>query len=99
MLEKKKNSHNTALLLDLLHIIIGVLVAVCAVLAFLYPEQNQILFPVIFCLAAFLNGVNGWFKLHADIRSKRKKSGGLMQCGAAVFLLAAGIVSAASIWR
>ena len=49
--ERKRNHRNEAMMLDLLHIVIGILVVICAVLAFLEPEKNQFLFPVIFWLA------------------------------------------------
>lgn len=32
--EKKRNPRNAALILDLLHIVIGILVVICAILAF-----------------------------------------------------------------
>lgn len=44
--EKKRNPRSAALILDLLHIVIGILVVICAILAFLDPEGNSILFPV-----------------------------------------------------
>ncbi|MCI8864913.1 MAG: hypothetical protein HFG60_06445 [Lachnospiraceae bacterium] len=97
--EKKWIPRNEALLLDLLHIVIGVLVVICAVLAFLDPEDNQILFPVIFWLAGLLNGVSGWYKLKNSGRSKKKKAGGiaLLMMGAA--LAALGVISIISIGR
>ena len=95
--EKKWIPRNEALLLDLLHIVIGVLVVICAVLAFLDPEDNQILFPVIFWLAGLLNGVSGWYKLKNS--GKKKKAGGiaLLMMGAA--LAALGVISIISIGR
>ena len=51
--EKKRNPRNAALILDLLHIVIGILVVICAILAFLDPEGNSILFPVIFWLIEY----------------------------------------------
>lgn len=99
MQEKKRNPRNTAMMLDLLHILVGILVVICTVLVFVNPETNQLLFPVIFGLAAFLNGVNGWFKLQDGKYDKKKKPGGIAQCGLAVLLLAVGVLSAVSIWR
>ena len=99
MQEKKRNPRNTAMMLDLLHILVGVLVVICTVLVFLNPESNQILFPVIFGLAALLGGVNGWFKLQDSKYDKKKRPGGIAQCVMAFVLLAAGIISAVSIWR
>ena len=97
--DKKRNPRNTALMLDLLHIVVGILVVICAVLAFLNPEKNQFLFPVIFCLAALLNGVNGWNRLKTGGRDKKKKAGGIALCVTAGILLLVGILSAISIWR
>ncbi len=84
--DKKRNPRNAALILDCLHIVVGILVVICAILAFLDPDNNQFLFPLIFWLAALLNGVNGWYRLG--------ESG-----HAALGLLLVGIISAVSIWR
>lgn len=97
--EKKKSPRNTALMLDLLHIVVGALVVICAVLAFINPEKNQFLFPVIFCLAAVLNGVNGWNRIKMGGRDKKKKAGGIVQLSVGAALLLVGILSAVSIWR
>lgn len=99
MHEKRKNPRNTELLLDLLHIVIGILVVILAVLAFLNPDANRFLFPFIFFLAALLNGVNGWFKLKESGRDKKKKMGSISLCAIAVGLFLLGILSAFSIWR
>lgn len=99
MQEKKKNPRNVAMVLDLMHIVIGILVIICTVFAFLNPEKNQILFPVIFCLAALLNAMNGRYKILSGGRDKKIKAGGAVQCVVAGLLLAVGIVSAISIWR
>lgn len=97
--EKKRNPRSTAVMLDVLHIVVGILVVICAVLVFLNPEGNQFLFPVIFCLASLLNGVNGWYKLQEGRYDKKKRPGGIAQCALAGVLLAVGIISAVSIWR
>lgn len=97
--EKKRNPRNDAMMLDLLHIVVGILVVVCAVLAFVNPEKNQILFPVIFGLAALLNGVNGYHRLAESGRDKKKKIGAAALCVIAGLLLAVGIISGVSIWR
>ena len=97
--EKKRNPRNAALILDCLHIVIGILVVICAVLAFLDPDSNQFLFPLIFWMAALLNGVNGWYRLRESGHDKKRKAGSLAQCGAAMGLLLVGIISAVSIWR
>ena len=97
--EKKRNPRSTALILDLLHIVIGILVVICAILAFLDPEGNSILFPVIFWLAALLNGIVGGFRLKMSGNDKKKQAGGAVQCLLAVILTILGALSAISIWR
>ena len=97
--EKKRNPRNAALILDLLHIVIGILVVICAILAFLDPEGNSILFPVIFWLAALLNGIVGGVRLKMSGHDKKKQAGGVVQCLLAVILTILGVLSAISIWR
>ena len=97
--EKKRNPRSAALILDLLHIVIGILVVICAILAFLEPEGTSILFPVIFWLAALLNGIVGGFRLKMSGHDKKKQAGGAVQCLLAVILTILGVLSAISIWR
>lgn len=97
--ETKPNPRSAALILDLLHIVIGILVVICAILAFLDPEGNSILFPVIFWLAALLNGIVGGFRLKMSGHDKKKQAGGAVQCLLAVILTILGVLSAISIWR
>ncbi len=99
MSDKRRNPRNLSMFLDILHIGVGILVVICAVLAFLYPEQNKILFPVIFWLAAVLNGVNGWVRIKTDTRGKRSRSGGILLCVVAAALFIIGLVCAISILR
>ena len=96
--EKKRNPRSAALILDLLHIVIGILVVICAILAFLDPEGNSILFPVIFWLAALLNGIVSGFRLKMSGHDKKKQAGS-GQCLLAVILTILGVLSAISIWR
>ena len=97
--EKKRNPRSAALILDLLHIVIGILVVICAILAFLDPEGNSILFPVIFWLAALLHGIVGGFRLKMSGHDKKKQAGGAVPCLLAVILTILGVLSAISIWR
>ncbi|MCD8121336.1 MAG: hypothetical protein LUE65_03730 [Clostridiales bacterium] len=96
---EKKNPRNTSVMLDLIHIVVGILVVVCVVLAFLFPEKNRFLFPLVFWLAAFLNGVNGWNRLVQSGHDRKKKAGGAAFCLVAVILLTVGVLSAVSMWR
>lgn len=99
MQEGKKNPRSTAVILDIIHIVTGLLVTICTILAFVNPEQNRIMFPVIFALAAFLNGVNGCVRLKNSRRNTKMKIAGIAQCAGAAVLLVFCVVSMVSIWR
>ena len=96
--EKKKSGRNLYFALDMLHIVVGILIVILAVLAFLNPEENRILFPVIFLLAAVLNFANGYDKFHRNRgRSKQRAAGtALMIVGTGLFFLC--VLSTLTIW-
>ena len=73
---RSRSSRNLGYFLDLLHIGIGSIIVILAVLSFLNAENNLVLFPVIFMLAAVLNLVNGWVKIRQSGRDKKKIAGG-----------------------
>ena len=97
--DKKKSPRNTALILDWVHIVIGFLVVLFAVIAFLNPEDNRIVFPMIFFLAGVLNMVNGIYKYQQSGRDKKKKAGAVVPFVIASLLMTVPVVSAISIWR
>ena len=94
-----RSSRSMDFFLNLVHIIVGIMIVILAVLSFLNAENNLVLFPVIFILAAVLNLVNGWVKIRRRGRDKKKllAGAGLLLFGSALVLLA--VVSAFSIWR
>lgn len=96
---RRNSPRNVSLILDWLHIITGLLVVIMAVIVFINPENNMILFPIIFFLAAMLNLVNGIYRYQQSGRDKRKKASAMGLITVAVFLLAVMTVSAISIWR
>lgn len=95
---KRRKVRSDSTVLDLMHIVIGLAVVAMAVVSFINPEENLILFPVIFFLAAFLNLVTGRFKLKRG-KDRARKAGAVAQIlfGAAFLVLT--VVSAVSIWR
>lgn len=95
--EKHRGTRST-IWLDVIHIVIGVLIVVLAVLAFLNPKDNMLLFPLIFLLAAFLNLVNGIHQVKESGRDKKKKALGIWQLFLAIFLTAMAVVGAVSLW-
>lgn len=96
---RSRSSRNLGYFLDLLHIGIGSIIVILAVLSFVNAENNLVLFPVIFMLAAVLNLVNGWVKIRQSGRDKKKIAGGagLLLFGVGLVLLSG--VSALSIWK
>ncbi len=97
--EKRKESRNAGLIMDMIHIIIGAMIVILAVITFLNPEGNQILLPVIFALAALLNICGGLYRFRISGRSGSRKAAACGQLVLAVFLVLVAAVSAISIWR
>ena len=96
---RRNSPRNVSLILDWVHIIIGALVVIMAVAAFIDPESNRVLFPIIFFLASVLNMVNGVYRYQQSGRDRRKKASAMGLIVIAVFLLVVRVVSAFSIWR
>ncbi|MDO5550239.1 MAG: hypothetical protein Q4F76_03645 [Lachnospiraceae bacterium] len=94
-----RSSRNLGFFLDLLHIVVGIMIVVLAVLSFLNPDNNLVLFPVIFMLAAVLNLVNGWVKIRQSGRNKKKQAAGAGGVLFGIALVALSAVSALSVWR
>ena len=96
--KKKEKREISRLPWIMLHIVVGILIVIFAVLAFLNPDENRILFPVIFLLAAVLNFANGYDRYRRGRGRKHLRTGGmiLMAVGAGLFLLC--IVSTLTIW-
>ena len=94
-----RNGRSLEVFLDLLHIVVGIVIVLLAVVSFLNPENNLVLFPVIFMLAAILNLVNGWVKIRQGGRDKKKQAQGVGLILFGSCLLALSVVGALSIWR
>ncbi|MDK2968585.1 MULTISPECIES: DUF6637 family protein [Lacrimispora] len=96
--ERGKNLRNASMMVDFAHIVVGILIVVLAVLSFLNPEDNMLMFPVIFFLAGILNLINGVYKIRLSGREKRKKAAGVASVTAGGLLFALTVISAVSIW-
>lgn len=98
MYQFSSGPHNASRRLDLIHIILGVVIVVMAVLAFTDPEENMVLFPLIFFCAALLRIIHALFLIHGSGYGHKCSTQGMVQLiiGAGILLL--GIVSAVSIW-
>lgn len=85
-------------MLDIFHVVTGILITITAVLAFTNPVKNEVLFPVIFFLGAILNLVTGRMYLKMYPRQKKKKNAAIGYLAAGALMLLLGVVSAVSIW-
>lgn len=86
------------MVLDMLHIVVGIAVTAMAAVSFVNPEEYLFFFPIIFFLAAVLNLATGKYRMLHSKRDSKKKAAALVQMffGGALVVLAA--VSAISIW-
>lgn len=89
---------NSGIFLDGAHLILGIAIVILAVLSFINPEGNPMLFPLVFFLAALLNGISGIFEIKTRGRDKRKLRKGILFMVLAAGLGALSILSAISIW-
>ena len=86
--------------LDLVHIVIGIIIVVMAVFAFLDPTENMVLFPLIFFAAAVLKLACGSTSiLHARQEHERSVNlQGVLQLTAGLLIFLIGVLSAVSVW-
>ena len=96
--EKRRSPRNSSIIMDWIHIVIGILIVILAVITFLNPDDNRVLFPVIFFWAAALDVFNGIHKYRQSGRDKKKKASAVAQFVIAGLLLVMTAVSAISIW-
>ncbi len=96
--QSRHTERNMSVWLDVFFVITGILIVVLAVLSFINPQGNQALFPLVFFLAAVLNGVGGFFEVKNDNRDKKQRWQGIGHMALAVFLAVFGILSGISIW-
>ncbi len=96
--QRGRSERHSGVFLDMVHLILGIAIVILAVLSFINPEGNHMLFPLVFLLAALLNAVNGIFELKTRGRDKKKFGASILQLALAAGLMVLGIVSAISIW-
>jgi len=94
MSQKKRNPRDLVIAMDILHLVIGAIIVVLAVTAFLSPETHMIFFPVIFFLASALNLISGVDGIRRAGRDIKKKNTGIGYCIFGLVLFAVGVVSA-----
>ena len=85
-------------IIDMAHIIIGILIMIMACFAILRPAEYMFLFPLIFLLASVLSFFNAWFLFAAYQRNSKKKAAGIMYTVVGLLLFILFVVSAISLW-
>ena len=68
---KKAGPRNGAMVLDVLHVALGLMIVVLGILTFLNPEDHMFFFPVIFFLGAVLNLADGIWSRKMAARGKK----------------------------
>ena len=96
--QSRRGDRHSGVFLDVFHLIVGILVVVLGLLSFLHPEGHEVLFPLVFFLAAALNAVSGVFELKTQGHDKKKRRTGIIHILLTVVLAAVGVLSAISIW-
>ena len=96
--ERGRSLRNASMIVDVLHIVVGILIVTLAVISFLNPEDHMFMFPAIFFLAGMLNLINGIYKIRLSGREKKKKAAGIAVLMFGFLLIALTVISAVSIW-
>ena len=84
--------------LDLFHIVLGLALLVMAVLAFVDPNTNMVLFPLIFFTAAAIKLVSQGYLIYLLEKEKKKVTKAAVGLIPGLLMLIIGIISAVSIW-
>lgn len=85
-------------IIDMAHIVIGILVMIMAFFAILRPARYMILFPLIFFLASVLSFFNCWFLFTAYKRNTGKKAAAVVYLAVGLLLFVLFVISVLSIW-
>lgn len=97
--QEKNSARSLAFMMNFIHVVLGIVIIVLALISFLRPEDHMLLFPVIFLLASVLQGANGWYNITEGRRAHKKTFWGWALMLIAFILFALSIISAVSIWR
>lgn len=84
--------------LDLFHIVLGLALLVMAVLAFVDPNTNMVLFPLIFFTAAAIKLVSQGYLIYLLEKEKKKVTKAAVGLIPGLLMFIIGIISAVSIW-
>ena len=94
MAEPRRNPRRSAFVMDMFHLVLGVVIVVLAVMAFLSPDEHHAFFPLIFFLSAILSIVSGFWGLMNAGRNSRKKLTAAWSLLFGLAVLVVGVISA-----
>ncbi|HJC46681.1 MAG TPA: TMEM134 family protein [Candidatus Lachnoclostridium pullistercoris] len=98
-IEKKRGPKNGAMVLDVLHVALGLMIVILGVLTFLNPENHMLFFPVIFFLGGVLNLADGFYTRRLAVRGRKNRRAGWVTLLVGALLVGVSVLSALSIWR
>ncbi len=98
MYQMHTGPRNNGRKLDIIHIVLGIVIVVMAVMAFISPEENMVLFPLIFFTAAAIRMISAYFIIRSAEHDKKINTRGIGELAVGILILILGIVSAVSIW-
>ncbi|MDD6283402.1 DUF6637 family protein [Oribacterium sp. HCP28S3_H8] len=84
--------------LDFIHIVLGIVLVVMAIFAFINPGENMVLFPLIFYTAAAIRIISAVFLMRSADHDRKILSQGIAQLVLGLLILLVGIASMVSIW-
>lgn len=96
--QRGRGERHAGVFLDVVHLVLGIAIVILAVLSFINPRGNKMLFPLVFLLAAVLNAVSGIFECKTWGRNKKKLRLGTVHLALALGLGILSVLSAVSIW-
>lgn len=92
-------SKNMGRRIEVIHILFGIVIVVMAVLAFTDPEENMVLFPLIFLFSAALKLISGFYRFRQAEHDRKKTTSAAAEIIFGILILGVGIISIVSIWR
>ncbi len=99
MQQNRNSQRNLDRRLDIIHMVFCVLILAMAALAFINPEENMTLFPLVFFSAALLRLISGGFHVRTDFREGRIRAETVLDFVFGSTIMVIGFISAISIWK
>lgn len=96
--QSRRGERRLGMFFDMAHLVLGIAIVILAVLSFINPEGNHMLFPLVFLLAALLNAISGLFELKTCGRDKKRFRMGIFHIFICAGLGLLGVLSGISIW-